>query len=97
MKIYVLLLPVIILVTACSHNNYRHRDHDNQRANFNLSQFDANNDGKVSRTEFLNTKLPNGRTPSETRFNRLDSNNDNHITQDEFDAMKSKRSNRNRD
>ena len=49
------------------------------------------------KTEFLNTKLPNGRTPSETRFNRLDSNNDNHITQDEFDAMKSKRSNRNRD
>jgi len=99
MKPYILVLPVFMLITACSSSNsgggssYKghSKGHSGQRPNLNLSMFDMNNDGKVSRTEFLNAKLPNGRQPRDRMFNRIDSNSDGYITQREFDNMKAKR------
>ena len=45
-----------------------------------LRQFDANNDGKVTRDEFIK--------PSEAQFERMDSNHDGAVDAAELDAMK---------
>lgn len=93
MKAFYFVLPVSMLVactSASSDNEYPKRG--SRMPNFEVSNFDTNQDDKVSPTEFLlSDQFSKGRGPSKEMFDRIDKNGDGYLTQDEFDGMKAKR------
>ena len=61
---------------------------DNAKKAFAL--MDADQDGKVSKEEFMNFYMEYAKKNQDPRFNQLDTNGDGNISRDEFMAVKVK-------